>query len=190
MKINKFVGLSSALVVSSIYAILASAQQVHVYDQPIPAEQMGQLIFGAKPKLEPEFVSRTRDIKISAKLNNPPPSPSERNSVAYPIEFAFNSSEIMQSARPFLDEIGKMLSSQNFAEGSLIVEGHTDAKGSDNYNRYLSERRAQAVSNYLVQNYGISSSRLKVIGLGKTKPLPGTDPFDQINRRVEFYSAN
>ena len=186
MKMTKFVNFFNAFIVLSIYMISVNAQQAHVYNQPLPAEEMGRLLFGTKP----EIVSGTRQLKISAKTNNTPTSPSERNSVAYPIEFAFNSSEIMESAKPFLDEIGKMLASQNFAERSLIVEGHTDAKGPDNYNRYLSERRAKAVSNYLVQNHGISSSRLKVVGLGKTKPLPSTDPFDEINRRVEFYSAN
>ena len=72
---------------------------------------------------------------------------------------------------------------------SIVVEGHTDAKGSDAYNMKLSERRAKAVEAYLVQKHQIAVSRIHAVGKGKTEPLTA-NPFDQTNRRVQFARAN
>ena len=65
----------------------------------------------------------------------------------------------------------------------LRIEGHTDASGSPRANQDLSQRRAQAVADYLVQA-GIDRSRLDVAGYGSSKPLPGIAPQAAANRRV------
>lgn len=69
----------------------------------------------------------------------------------------------------------------------LEVEGHTDAVGSDEYNQKLSENRAQAVRDYLVQQ-GIPDNAIVSRGLGKTQPVASNDTPDgrQQNRRVEL----
>jgi outer membrane protein OmpA-like peptidoglycan-associated protein len=67
----------------------------------------------------------------------------------------------------------------------FLIEGHTDAVGSDAYNLDLSKRRAVAVALYLVNQMGISPDRLAVAGKGKTEPLTD-DPYDAANRRVQF----
>src|SRR5450432_34001 len=69
----------------------------------------------------------------------------------------------------------------------LEVEGHTDAVGGDDYNQQLSEKRADAVRNYLVQQ-GIPDSSIVSRGLGKTTPVAGNDTAEgrQQNRRVEL----
>jgi outer membrane protein OmpA-like peptidoglycan-associated protein len=69
----------------------------------------------------------------------------------------------------------------------LEVEGHTDAVGSDEYNQQLSERRADAVRSYLVQQ-GIPDSSIVARGLGKTSPVATNDTPEgrQQNRRVEL----
>jgi outer membrane protein OmpA-like peptidoglycan-associated protein len=71
---------------------------------------------------------------------------------------------------------------------SLLIEGHTDALGSDRYNLELSERRAIAVARYLVVHHGIAPERLQVAGKGKSEPLL-SDPYDPRNRRVQFIRA-
>jgi len=70
---------------------------------------------------------------------------------------------------------------------SVSVEGHTDSQGSDAYNQALSERRAQAVVDYLVA-HGISSSRLRAGGHGETLPVAPNDTANgrARNRRVEL----
>jgi outer membrane protein OmpA-like peptidoglycan-associated protein len=65
-----------------------------------------------------------------------------------------------------------------------VVEGHTDARGTDNYNDKLADERADAVANFLVAQ-GVSSDRMTALGLGESAPrVP--DPYDPVNRRVEM----
>ena len=69
----------------------------------------------------------------------------------------------------------------------VIIEGHTDSVGSDEYNMELSGRRAGAVSKYLVSK-GIDSTRLQAKGLGETQPIASNDTEEgrAKNRRVEL----
>jgi outer membrane protein OmpA-like peptidoglycan-associated protein len=69
----------------------------------------------------------------------------------------------------------------------LEIEGHTDSVGTDEYNQQLSERRAQAVRDYLVQQ-GIGADAIVARGLGKTSPIASNDSPEgrQKNRRVEL----
>jgi len=69
----------------------------------------------------------------------------------------------------------------------IEIGGHTDSKGSDNYNLRLSERRAKAVYDYLVQN-GVEPSRMQAYGYGERMPAASnsTDEGRQLNRRIEF----
>jgi outer membrane protein OmpA-like peptidoglycan-associated protein len=68
----------------------------------------------------------------------------------------------------------------------LLIEGHTDARGSEAYNQDLSERRADAVANALYRQ-GVAANRVTVIGLGEQYPLASNDTASgqQENRRVE-----
>jgi outer membrane protein OmpA-like peptidoglycan-associated protein len=69
-----------------------------------------------------------------------------------------------------------------YPQTNILVEGHTDSKGSESYNQQLSERRAQAVRDALV-NRGVDSHRLRVIGYGESQPISSDDA---MNRRVEL----
>ena len=67
------------------------------------------------------------------------------------------------------------------------MEGHTDSVGGDDYNQHLSEQRAGAARDYLIQN-GIASNSVSAAGFGKTKPVTTNDTAAgrQQNRRVEL----
>jgi len=69
----------------------------------------------------------------------------------------------------------------------IEVRGHTDSRGRDNYNLYLSRNRARAVVNYLNEN-GIDTKRTHFVGFGSSQPVASneTDEGRQLNRRVEF----
>lgn len=75
----------------------------------------------------------------------------------------------------------------------IVVSGHTDSRGDDDYNLRLSKDRAQAVVDYLIRN-GISSSRLSAQGYGETRPIARNENADltdnpvgrQLNRRIEI----
>ena len=76
-------------------------------------------------------------------------------------------------------------------KGNLAVTGHTDSTGSDKYNQALSERRAQSVTNYLVEN-GIDSKRIETMGMGESQPIASnaTESGRSQNRRVELVSPS
>jgi len=81
---------------------------------------------------------------------------------------------------------------QKYPDTNIEVQGHTDSKGSVNYNQALSERRASAVSYYLLGK-GITATRLTIHGFGETIPkyTNTTSDGQEQNRRVEFLvSAN
>ena len=72
----------------------------------------------------------------------------------------------------------------------VVIVGHADASGSEQYNQVLSERRAATVRTYLTSRFGIAADRLEAQGEGETDPLAGTDPYAAKNRRVEFHAAS
>jgi outer membrane protein OmpA-like peptidoglycan-associated protein len=99
------------------------------------------------------------------------------------VTFGYDSDVLTKNARDNLEQFSKALKDPRLASFSFVVEGHTDAKGSERYNLVLSERRANAVVRYLKEK-GISTANLEARGFGKAKPrVP--DPFDPSNRRVE-----
>jgi outer membrane protein OmpA-like peptidoglycan-associated protein len=99
------------------------------------------------------------------------------------VTFDYDSDVLTGQARENLDEFYRALRDPRLDHSSFIVEGHTDAKGTDRYNLILSQRRANAVVRYLAGK-GISAAKLEPRGLGKSKPRTD-DPFDAANRRVE-----
>jgi len=105
------------------------------------------------------------------------------------LKFEFNKAELSAKDRELLSRIaGIMLTAQDY---TISVNGHTDDVGSAEYNQALSERRAQAVRDYLAQA-GIPAEILSVTGHGKSLPLVRgtTDAARAKNRRVELAIAN
>jgi outer membrane protein OmpA-like peptidoglycan-associated protein len=102
------------------------------------------------------------------------------------ILFAFNSSAIKPESTPTLDEIGTML--QDHGDLRIRIEGHTDSTGEDEYNQTLSDERAAAVRQFLIDEYGIDASRLEAQGFGESSPVDTNDTPEgqQNNRRVEL----
>lgn len=104
--------------------------------------------------------------------------------------FAFDSDILLESSFPALEEVKNIL----IKESEIVVEisGHTDSRGDDRYNQLLSQKRADAVVNYLI-DHGISPERLVGIGYGESRlknecsnGVACSDERHQENRRVEF----
>jgi outer membrane protein OmpA-like peptidoglycan-associated protein len=105
--------------------------------------------------------------------------------LSLPVQFAFDSAEILPTARAQLDALAEGV--RLLPETTrVVIEGHTDAAGSAEYNQQLSLRRAQSVKLYLVAAHGIDESRLRALGLGKYAPLVGLAANAPENRRVQF----
>lgn len=100
--------------------------------------------------------------------------------------FASNKAELLPAARRRLTDVAKALN-EGDRGSNIVVEGHTDGKGSDTYNLELSAKRAEAVRSYLVSQ-GIDSSRIRAEGLGLTRPVADNKSAEgrANNRRVEI----
>ena len=100
------------------------------------------------------------------------------------ILFPFNSAELTPEAQGDIEANAKKLSGSSF---SVTLEGHTDERGTSEYNLALGQRRAQAVLTYLV-SLGVPTSRLTTVSYGENIPLepgPSEDAW-AVNRRVHF----
>jgi outer membrane protein OmpA-like peptidoglycan-associated protein len=105
--------------------------------------------------------------------------------LSVPIQFAFDSAEILPSAKAQLDAIAAGIRMLPLTQ-KVVIEGHTDNVGTEQYNEQLSQRRALSVRRYLVATHGIESARLEAVGKGEQAPLPGRGPAATENRRVQF----
>jgi outer membrane protein OmpA-like peptidoglycan-associated protein len=106
-------------------------------------------------------------------------------SVNLNIPFELNSAALKPQASEQLEQLQLALSSPSLGSNRFVVAGHTDAKGSPEYNKQLSLRRAETVKRFLVEK-GIDPSRLTTVGYGSTKLLSPDHPDDPSNRRVEI----
>ncbi|PUE33206.1 hypothetical protein B9Z35_06025 [Limnohabitans sp. Jir61] len=105
------------------------------------------------------------------------------------IQFDFDSSKVSASSASQLDQLAKALKSDDLSPLSFRVEGHTDAKGSAEYNLNLSQARADAVKKHL-QRLGVTASRLETEGMGDKDPANAADKFAAENRRVRIVTLN
>ena len=99
--------------------------------------------------------------------------------------FGFDLSDLTRTAEGNLDKLVTVLN--KYPDTNIEIHGHTDDKGAINYNQKLSERRSQAVADYL-KSQNIDSKRLTTKGFGEEKPivLNDTEANRAKNRRVEF----
>lgn len=183
-----------------------AAYEVHLYY----LRRLRHLVFG-RVYVSPEFVDfgmkkydgRMTEADIARLLGSPPtptatpaptpppPSPPplppvrERRIVLRGVYFDFDRADIRPDARPVLDEAIQVLRAR--PDAKLVVEGHTDSVGGEEYNQALSLRRAEAVKNYLVAG-GVAPERITVVGYGETRPVASNDTEEgrAQNRRVEL----
>lgn len=101
------------------------------------------------------------------------------------IHFDFDRYFIREDAKPVLEQNAAWL--KKFGSVQVLIEGHCDERGTEEYNLALGEKRAKSTHDYLV-SLGISPSRLKTISYGKSQPLdPGhNEEAWQKNRRAAF----
>lgn len=128
---------------------------------------------------------KVEETKVAAKA----PSTRDRAIINKQIQIHFTpgSDEIMPGSFFVLDSLGETMTS--FGNTYLRIEGNTDAKGSATSNMTLSERRALAVKNYVLQNFpNIEAPRFQTIGRGSANPVADntTEAGRQLNRRTDI----
>ena len=102
------------------------------------------------------------------------------------VMFEYDKATIKTDSHQLLNDVADVLKDHENIQ-KVRIEGHTDADGSDDYNKKLSQDRADAVKNFLV-GVGIDESRMEAVGYGEEKPIADnkTEEGKERNRRVEF----
>lgn len=98
--------------------------------------------------------------------------------------FGFDSYTLSTETRKNLDNLAEVL--QEYDETDILIEGHTDATGTDAYNRKLSQQRAESVANYLKKE-NVKGRRIRTVGYGEEQPIASNESEigQKNNRRVE-----
>jgi outer membrane protein OmpA-like peptidoglycan-associated protein len=155
---------------------------------PVRAEDptLDEMVCALDPQCAMPFADRrVRGVTATATPSVRPPG-----SFDITLNFPFDSAELTSDSRTKLDRVAKALTEPSTSKLDIIISGHTDARGAADYNQMLSERRAQAVRQFLITEHGIDSKRLVAKGYGKSQLLFPSDPNNELNRRVQFQNAN
>ena len=101
------------------------------------------------------------------------------------VKFDFDKASVKQDSYSDIENLAEFM--KQFPQTATTVEGHTDSTGDATYNQNLSERRAAAVRDVLVDQYGVESERVNAVGYGENTPVAdnATREGRAINRRVE-----
>jgi OmpA-OmpF porin, OOP family len=134
----------------------------------------------------------TANATANAAGTAPPPPPNAsapRPALSLHIQFDFNSAQVHADSQQALRNLAQALQSPALLSAHFAIEGHTDAKGRADYNQKLSQLRAQAVRDFLVQ-LGVDGARLQASGKGASELANPQDPFAAENRRVRIVNLH
>ena len=171
-----YVGTGAGVVATSPYGLCWHASMDWTPDKAaapcdgVPRASLAVPPVAAAPAPAPE------PTPIAAAEPTPAPAPQpiviERVSLSTDVLFGFNKAELTPAGEQKLDELAKSAQGANVEK--VVLTGHADRIGSEEYNKELSEKRAQAVAGYLAQR-GVDSSRLEVEGKGESQPITGNE---------------
>lgn len=137
-----------------------------------------------RQQLQQRLTAATQSLEGMARLQQEPDRIVMTLSGA--VLFKHASAELLPIARERLREVAAVL--REYEQGNqIVIEGHTDSRGSDEYNRNLSQKRAEAVRTFLVSE-GVSESVVQAVGRGESEPIAANDTSEgrANNRRVEI----
>lgn len=110
----------------------------------------------------------------------------DRIEIKQKVHFATGKARILRDSFELLAQVADAVKTANLKK--VLIEGHTDSKGSDSYNMRLSQRRANSVRKHLMNKGGVDGGVLEAVGFGETRPIESnkTKSGRAKNRRVEF----
>jgi outer membrane protein OmpA-like peptidoglycan-associated protein len=126
-------------------------------------------------------------VMVEEVVEEPVPmaEPAEAVRVELDVKFDFDKAQVKPESYGDIKNLADFMG--QYPQTTTVVEGHTDSVGSDAYNQGLSERRANAVRDVLVNQYGVGADRVNAVGYGESRPVAdnATDSGRAVNRRVE-----
>jgi len=161
-------GRATQAIASGLHTLVVTAPR---FD---PWEQLVSLLPGSEESLEVTLVPARMFVD------------GDRIEVLDKIRFEPGEATLVDASRPVLDELAALILSDPEI-GAIEVEGHTDSKGSEDFNQQLSQARAEAVRDYLVKR-DVPAAQLEARGYGESRPVASnrTEVGRETNRRVTF----
>ncbi len=150
-----------------IITFLFLACQVGAQEQPVISSSEIEKALTEKPRTR--SLGRGVGVKAKVDLNVP---------------FELNSARLDPAAEEQLTQLSRALTGDSLSAYRFEIAGHTDASGAADYNRSLSEKRAETVMQFLLDR-GVSRERLVAVGYGEDRLLREDMPTHAMNRRVE-----
>ena len=184
-----------ALVFIIMMLTVVTAVQADVRPGGLPASTVDERIPNCSCKVDPSCCARPvvapEPVPEPAPVVVPPPAPApkpaiiEKGRQTLNVEFDFDKSTIKKGYYQDIDNLAGVM--KQYPDLNVVIEGHTDSVGTAEYNKKLSQERADAVKKYMVEKGGIDANRLKAQGFGEEKPIASnkTKEGRQQNRRVE-----
>jgi OmpA-OmpF porin, OOP family len=162
-----------AFLVSAFLPVLAqTTSDVVSFGKRVPSLEEVKAAFSPPP--------RSSNLQTMGSL------PPVRKAIDMNLTFALGSSTLTPQAKSQLTVLGDFLATAELGAGEFVIDGHTDASGNPAANQLLSERRADAVRQHLVQQHKIAPTILKANGLGSSQLKDPSKAASETNRRVEF----
>ncbi len=134
---------------------------------------------------EEETVAMVETVEPMPQSQPEPEPAAEPVRVELDVKFDFDRDVVKQDSYGDIQNLADFM--KEYGQTTTVLEGHTDSVGTDAYNQRLSERRANAVRNVLVDQYGVEGGRVNAVGYGESRPVAdnATEEGRAINRRVE-----
>ncbi|MDT4291940.1 OmpA family protein [Methylomonas sp. MO1] len=168
------------LLLSLVFTESAAAEEINLKSR---APTKDEIIEALKPGMESGEKGLTRGISIRPKDKT---ANTGSKAISLEIQFAFNSAQLTDEAVKQLTPVAEALVSGDLENLKFLVEGYTDAKGTDEYNKDLSLRRAATVRDFFVAEHGLAASRIQFSGHGEQGLLDPANPYSAANRRVRI----
>lgn len=117
----------------------------------------------------------------------PEGGPGDEVFVLRDVNFLFDSSDkVLQGAKDEMKKLADRIKANGYSK--IIIEGHTDSIGDDDYNMKLGQRRASSIRDYLIVNHQMDANKIQAVSYGEHKPIASNGNYQgrQLNRRVVF----
>jgi len=191
-------------------SVVSHGEEVAELEKPVPAPTSGvasvsPAVVSDFPQLEPEAeivpppVTPGKSIPITPRVGSPSAKDSGVNDffaqsaedsvlpwTLQDVFFDYDRMAIRKDAIPILEQNAKVLL-RRYPNREILIQGHCDERGTEEYNLILGERRARAVKNYLI-DLGVKASQMRVLSLGKSQPFCPQRSYVcfGLNRRAHF----
>jgi len=188
--------LTAALISGS--PLILAENVVTIDSNNLTSETILKGFTGSEDELPPELMPgegsggvKFRGIRMKNSTAAAPSSGCNvpNGTISLQVQFDVNSYGLKKEGYKTLKAMAKAMASPRLNNCKFLIEGHTDASGNADYNRTLSEKRAETVKTFLTYNE-IDEEILAIKGMGEDSPLDSGNPYAAENRRVQFKIVN